>query len=275
MTREFILGKMTWPEVEERLKETQIAIIPLGSTEEHGHHMPIGCDYRCAEAFASLVAKEVADDVGAIVLPVMPYGVTCVMDWPGTITLRSETSINLYIDIMESLIHHGFNKLVMLNGHGGNVIQLQVAMKQVKLKTNAWIGMVGIESFLPEGFRESIYETRPLNDDSHAGEAETSTALALGLDIRMDKRITSFPKYEGPAGYVKHAPAPVGHALYGLFLPLRESMHTGIMGDPTKASKEKGEKIINKAVEGFADFLRKLNELEVNPFPFNIWNSRR
>lgn len=272
MSREIFLGNMTWPEVEERLKETQIAIVPAGSCEEHGHHMPISCDYFCAEAFALRVAKEVADDVGAIVVPVIPYGRTALMDWPGTISIQPQTLINLYMDVMESLIHHGFNKLVILNHHFGNTAPWDIAMRTVKLKTNAWIGRVGTGSFLPEGFRKSIIEAGKF--DGHGATGETSFALALGLNIRMDKLLDSPPKYEGPAGYVAHPPAPVASALWGCYLPLSESMPTGIMGDATKASKEKGEKILKKCIEGWAEFLRKLNEVEVKSKPFDIWDSR-
>jgi len=270
MVRETILANMTWPEVEQRLKETQIAIVVTGSTEQHGHHMPLSVDYSIGWNFATKAAEKVADDVGAVVAPVLAFGRTFFMEFPGTITLRPTTAMNLFVDVAESLIQHGFNKIVFVNSHGGNTTLLDVVARYLKLKTWAWIGVVGTESFLPEGFRESLMESE---FDDHAGEMETSAAMAAGLHVRMDKLLKGDFRWEEPVEYTKPYPRASLTPLSGYRLPVKETSKTGIFGDSTKASKEKGEKVLNKAVEGFAEFLRVLNKIEVKSKPVNVWDT--
>ena len=270
MSREIILANMTWPEVEERLKETQIAIIATGSTEQHGHHMPLSTDYAIAWALATKAAEKVADDVGAVVVPVLPFGRTFFMEFPGTITLRPTTLMNLYVDVAKSLIHHGFNKIVFVNAHGGNRTVLDVATRYLKLKTWAWIATVGSGNFLPEGFTQNLWESPPAQ---HAGESEASMAMAAGLHVRMDKLMKVEPRWEEPAEYTFYPGGKVRTPLAGNRLPVKETTKTGGYGDSTKASREKGEKVLNKAVEGFAEFLRKLNKVEVKSKTVNVWDT--
>lgn len=271
MGREILLANMTWPEVEERLKETQIAIIVTGSTEQHGHHLPLSTDFAIAWAFATKAAEKVADDVGAVVVPVLPFGRTFFMEFPGTITLRPTTLMNLYVDVAESLIHHGFNKIVFVNAHGGNVTSLDVVTRYLKLKTWAWIGTVGTSSFLPEGFGQSLWEeSMPAQ---HAGERETSMAMACGLHVRMDKLLKVDERWEEPAEYTYYPGGKVTTPLSGNRLPVKETTKTGAYGDPTKASREKGEKVLNKAVEEFVEFLRALNKVEVKSKTVNVWDT--
>jgi len=114
---EVLLYKLTRPEVEEYLKENDLVLFPTGSTEQHGKHIAIDND-----AFTALeVAKRVAEKTGVLVAPVMPFGYSPHhMAFSGTITLPFETLLQVYKEVCKSLMKHGFKKIVIMNGHGGN-----------------------------------------------------------------------------------------------------------------------------------------------------------
>ena len=105
------LMEMTDPEAAKILEETQMAIIPLGSVEQHGSHLPLGTDYYAAESFA----KRIVEKTGGLLVDFAPFGVTPLhMGFKGTITLRSETMISIMTDVISSLFRHGAKKIILL-----------------------------------------------------------------------------------------------------------------------------------------------------------------
>ncbi|HTP07528.1 MAG TPA: creatininase family protein [Anaerolineae bacterium] len=110
------IAEMNWMQVEEYLKHDDRAVVPLGSTEQHAH-LSLSTDSTLAER----VAVEAAEPIGVAVFPVMAYGITpYFMAYPGTISLRVNTYMQVIHDILESLMQHGFKRIVFVNGHGGN-----------------------------------------------------------------------------------------------------------------------------------------------------------
>ena len=111
------ISSKNWMQVEDYLKENDTCVIPVGSTEQHAY-LSLATDSILAER----IAVESADPLGIAVFPVMPYGMTPdFMDYPGTVSLRKETLENVLCDILDSLYHHGFRKMFIVNGHGGNM----------------------------------------------------------------------------------------------------------------------------------------------------------
>ena len=110
------ISEMNWRQVEEYLKRDDRAVVPLGSTEQHAY-LSLSTDSILAER----VAVEAAEPIGVAVFPVMAYGITpYFMAYPGTISLRVNTYMQIMHDILESLAQHGFKRIVIVNGHGGN-----------------------------------------------------------------------------------------------------------------------------------------------------------
>jgi creatinine amidohydrolase len=110
------IAEMNWMQVEEYLKRDDRAVLPLGSTEQHAY-LSLSTDSLLAER----VAVEAAEPLGMAVFPVVAYGITpYFMAYPGTISLRVNTYLQVIHDILESLTQHGFKRLVIVNGHGGN-----------------------------------------------------------------------------------------------------------------------------------------------------------
>src|SRR5215813_3269717 len=111
------LPHMTWPEVEDLLSRTGMVIVPVPAIEQHGPQLPIGTDYFTGEELAKLIAQRTDVLVAPILLPgISPYH----MEFPGTITLSADTVQRVYFEAVQSLIHHGFRRILFMNAHTGN-----------------------------------------------------------------------------------------------------------------------------------------------------------
>jgi len=249
--RSFYLGELTWLDVEEFLKEHKTVIVPVGSCEQHGPHLPLDTD--AYDAFwLSLKAAKKAQC--ALVAPPIYYGVSLHhMDFPGTITLSPRTLEQLAYEVGICLTKHGFNKILFENGHGGNTPALEAAAQRIKAETNAFVA-VDTVSLIPD-FIEKFVET-PY--DVHAGEFETSTTLANRENLVVKERIVkpqlTFPKSK----YTKIGLKETGPKVSWAFRT-KELTNTGVIGDPTKASKDKGEKAWKLAIERLVDLLKGLD----------------
>lgn len=230
-------------------KSFEAAVLPIGSCEVHAMHLPYGTD-----AFqAGMIARRAADlaaDRGApvLVLPTLPFGCDQnLLAFPYTLSLNPGTICRVLDDLVGSLTKHGVRKLLLLNGHGGNTGALDAAMRELYDKHRAFLAR--LDFWLVAGdVMESIRETSVLD---HADEIETSIALAL------------FPQFVNQAAAEATAtnPSRLPHLQKhgGKFIrPWHLFTRNGGVGDPTKATREKGEKIVRATVERIADILVEL-----------------
>ena len=179
---------MTWPEVKKAVELGVIPLLPVGTVEQHGHHLPIKVDNWTSTEIGEEVAKRSNGRV--MVMPSVSYGYTShVMDFPGTVTIHHETFIRYVVDILKSLAYQGFKKIIVLNGHGSNVNPLELAARRTMLETDAWVSFGTWWHFTaadPE-FMSTWRESEMPGGCGHAGEAETSLALFLDADlVKMD-----------------------------------------------------------------------------------------
>ena len=186
---EFRYEKLTWPEINDAIDLEQVCIVPCGAVEQHGEHLPLDVDLVCPGGIAHGVGRQLPDQV--LVLPHIAYGYTGhVMDFPGTINTHYETFIRQVMDVTQSLVYHGFKKVILLNGHGSNMPNLDLAARRTNLETDgecmliAWWHLLTIDKeFLPS-WRESEFP----GGFSHACELETSLYLYLAEeDVRKDR----------------------------------------------------------------------------------------
>lgn len=253
--RSYYLGELTWVDVKEFLKVHDVVIVPVGSCEQHGPHLPIDTD--TYDAFwLSMEAAQKAQC--ALVAPPIYYGVSSHhMDFPGTITLTPHTLEQLTYEVSCSLTKHGFKKILFENGHGGNTPALEAAAQRIKTDTNAFVAIDTV-SLIPD-FIEKHIET-PY--DAHAGEFETSTTLAnrekFVVKDRIKKPRITLPKSK----YTKIGLKETGPKVSWSF-KTREISETGVIGDPTKATKEKGEKAWKLAIERLADLIKELDKMKL------------
>ena len=245
------LELFTWPEVEEYLRHCKGIILPIGSTEQHGPTGAIGTDALTAKA----VAHEVAKRTGVIVTPTQPFGMAeHHLGFPGTMSLRPSTLLSLVHDLLVSLSMHGFEKIFIVNGHGGNIATIKSAFAQA-YRTISNMGSPTSQSFqcklanwfmTPEVFKEArlIYGDK---EGQHATPSEI--ALTLHLEPSLLSKQCKLP----PA-------SPVG-PIYD-YKDFRQRYFDGRMGsDPFLATAKDGEKFLDKAASALSknllDFLEE------------------
>ncbi len=252
MNKEYLLANMTWPEVEKRLEECDIALVPIGSTEQHGPALPVSTDHYIATQFAYRAAEMVLDDHKVVVTPAVTFGFSPHhMEFKGTITLSELTLSSMIADICHSLAQHGFKKIVLVNGHGGNETAISNALHDMQGNIDAkvyhtnWYSMVGDK--LAEIVTPPVY---------HACDMETSVAWYLGQRVLEDKRVDEPGKSLVP-GFIApdmSASGPRASVSYNF----KEITKSGVVGYSTKATKEKGKLIADIVLENLVKFIREI-----------------
>ncbi|HDI00926.1 MAG TPA: creatininase family protein [Candidatus Bathyarchaeota archaeon] len=250
------MAEMTWEEVADFLREHDVVVVPVGSCEQHGPHLPLDTD----TYDALWISLRAAEEAGcALVAPPITYGVSYHhMAYPGTVSISPETLMRIAIEVAESLIKHGFRKIVFENGHGGNAPALNAAAQAIRARHPDVLVVVDNVGLVPD-LIEELVET-PY--DAHSGEFETSTSLANRPElVRMD-RIRK-PAFRPPS--VKYMRVGLKAKGPRVFWPIRtdELSDTGAIGDPTRASEEKGRKLLEAMVRRLADLLVELDHINL------------
>ncbi len=248
-TTEYRYEKLTWPEINEAIEQNQVCIIPCGAVEQHGDHLPLDVDLMCPGGIARGVGEAKPGQV--LVLPIIAYGYTGhVMDFPGTINTHYETFIKQVLDVTTSLAYHGFKKIILLNGHGSNMPNLDLAARRTNLETDAeccliaWWNLLKVDpEFLPS-WRESTFP----GGCAHACELETSLYLYLDEDgVRKDRIKDHLSTVTEGNPYMWLDLFGSGAAA----LTSWTSSYTprGVIGQPELATKEKGERVYQEATK--------------------------
>lgn len=264
------IHEMKWPEVAEYLKSNDTALIPVGSTEQHGSHMAMMTD--AAEAID--VAGEVAERTGVLVTPPLWFGWTPHhMSFPGTICLRAETLTNVVEDICVSLTYHGFKKLILINGHrGANLPPLEIAQARVRQRTNCYMVLVDVQMVARKEIGE-ILDGDPAAV-GHACEIETSHMLYTHPDmVDMSKasgqRAEADPKYMGSFTILN--PFLTDRNAISTKLTPEENrqklMPSGVYGDASRASREKGQRIFEAIVANTVEIVEQAKQAQVSLKP--------
>ncbi|HLK67362.1 MAG TPA: creatininase family protein [Bryobacteraceae bacterium] len=171
------LPHMTWPEVQDLLTRTDMVIIPVASLEEHGPQTPIGTDFLSGVETAKLIAQKTDVLVAPVLLPgISPYH----MEFPGTITISHDTAQRVYFEAVQSLIHHGFRRILFLNAHTGNQYLTAYVADRINQETAA----IAVELHtVTQGAPAASPAVRTTSSaapfDRHAGVGETSSAMFL------------------------------------------------------------------------------------------------
>lgn len=254
--------ELTWPEVNEAVAMGKIPIIPTGSVEQHGPHLPLKVDHLCATAVATEAAR-LRPDI-SLVLPPVSYGyVHHVMDFPGSINIHFEHFIQYVLDICKSLAYHGFKKMVIVNGHGSNNPLVNLVSRRVFLETDAscafcdWWQLLRVDPNFESKWRESVFP----GGCAHACELETSMMLYLAPEsVRKDK-IKSYVGEPNKYTWVDlFATGPIG--LIGW---TSQGSETGVFGDAEKGTVEKGKMVFEEASRRLAEFVAEYRERKINP----------
>ena len=251
LSTNYLWSELTWEQAEERLKGVDIALLPVGAIEQHGPHLPLDVDSFDADYLAKKVA-EACSDPKPLVLPLIPYGVSYHHDdFKGTISITNNTLSQLIYEIGLSISKNGIKKLVIINGHGDNSPTLNYAAQMLNRDAKMF---VAVDTGETSDFDLDQIADTP--NDIHAGEIETSTSLATRPElVQMKKAKKSVLKFT--SRYLNFS------SLRGVpwYAQTKKISDTGIMGDPTKASLDKGKKIWEIMIAHLVSFVEDLKSM--------------
>lgn len=228
---------MTRDEVAKAITSFPVAILPLGATEQHGHHLPLGTDIFLAEG----ISRKLSEKTGALLLPTLSFGYSWVWrDIPGTLSMQQHHVEAVIKDIAHSVSRYGIKLLVLVNGHDANNSSMKYAARELMDE----LDMSVIYLFYPniESVIDMHCDSHTWHGMIHACEFETSLMLALKPElVQMDKAVSEYPKKPN---------------LYGKStISLGNLSQSGVYGNAILATKEKGEKMIDIFVENMTCLL--------------------
>lgn len=252
--------RMTSPEVAQAKVDAKgVVIIPVGAVEVHGPHLPVGTD--SVETYE--IGFRAAEVAGVVITPLIWIGNSrSFMDFPGTISVNPDTLMNYVRDVSMSLIHQGFDKLVLLDGHGGNYGVLDLLIEEIHLQTEVLICHVRVWELA------SIAKPQGVPDyDGHGGSSETAVMRFLTPeDVDEATFVDSSPDIE-LTDYGAVFPSPSGPYSKGpAFFPLSmsEMVEHGHHGDPTWGTPERGKALLQVKVDALVEFLGALKDGKVS-----------
>jgi creatinine amidohydrolase len=255
-----LFAEQSWPQIQEHIDRQGLVILPFGTLEEHGRHLPVNVDAVIAEEIARRVAEAVQDTVPVLVMPVAwaGYSVQKMNRWPGVISIRSEILVEAWFDVMASLVKMGFQRLLCINAHGQNPEIIKLAARKIAdaydinvVTSNCW----SMAAETMKAIRQS-----EIGGCLHGGELETSLMLYLTDLVDMSQATKEDVMRYRSEFYPGDT---FGSATGGTFLStwyVQESK-TGIFGDPTVATKETGRLLVEGIVQNYVKLIREYLDL--------------
>ncbi len=264
-------------EIANRLKKSDVILIPVGSCEQHGPAIPINCD----SLGAWITVKLAAEITKTLHTPLVWCGYSPQHMRPpgkgaGTITLRSNTFKNLLYDIGRSVIHHGFNKLIFITGHTSNIKIIDPVLRMIRYETGAFTSLFRADAeVLPKikDIRANILKAPPEDNPGwHAGEAETALCMWYNIKsvdlkkAKWDRKEVHAPKYLPQSKFTKNNGTP--YVTFNgqdemIYVPMdhHEYSNSGIVGNPKLASADTAEKIYNNMANKLADYIKEIENI--------------
>jgi creatinine amidohydrolase len=247
------LAEMSWPQVKAVAAKT-VAVLPLGSTEQHGPHLAVSTDMAIADRVAQAMEKKLSREV--VLCPSLAFGSSHHhLEYPGTLSLAADTYTRVVVELVQSLVQGGFRRIVLLNGHGGNITPVKQALSllshQYDDAVRPNIALATYWEMAGKVFAgEAPMKTPAL---SHACEYETSLMLHLfpeRVDLKKARRARA-PKANAWVGWEEDV------AYRGVSMVKRTHIlsDNGGSGEPGLATEAKGKHLFGKAVDATAAFV--------------------
>ncbi len=246
------------PAIGQAIERDTLLLMPIGTTEEHGPHLPVDTDARIAEAYGARLAEAVADECPVLVMDAIRYGYSMkiMRRWPGTVVIGTRTFMDYVFEVCSSLMQMGFRKLVLLDCHGHHAGPLRVVNRELCDAHDTAVAILSPARLSADAFNEVRRSGQ--GGSIHGGEWETSLVLHISPEV-VDMDAAQ------PEPMLYHSEFVAGDNFMGSqqvtwstwYLQPSES---GIYGDPTVATAETGEIVMRAAVERGARFLAEFNQ---------------
>ncbi|MEI6875104.1 MAG: creatininase family protein [Spirochaetota bacterium] len=237
-----LLSEMTWVEAAAALKENPIIVLPIGGgVKEHGHHLPLGTDMLVVDELARLVVR----DAVVLLLPTLNYAYfPAFVDWPGSVSIGAETFKRFVADIIRSYARHGARKFLVLDGGVSTHYPMTILSYDLFNELGIEVAVTDIRGLGAET-SGAVCEAK---EGGHGDEGETSNLLALRPDlVHMDRAKRDLP----PSPYATRGPTGV----HKITLKSKMGSVSGINGDPSRASADKGRRILDAMASDIVTFL--------------------
>ncbi len=257
MVEEYLLGDLAWPDAEKAVESEKVVLLPLGSVEQHGPHLPLDTDTVTAFEVCKRIGRAIPSRV--VVLPPVYYTpAELSMDFSGTVDIEPTHFIDYLYDICASMVKHGFKRIIMVSGHGINPPFMSIVSQMVTNRNQAICAGVAYFDFAHDKIKKIV------SHGSHACEFETSMLLALRPEnVQMSRAKREWNVYMGLKdskytwrNFIDRSPI--------FFIDrLSRFSETGIIGDPTKATRHKGERLLDVIVEDMVGFVKEFQGREI------------
>ena len=249
---------LTWKEIQQMPNKEQVVIIqPIGAIEQHGPHLPVAVDSAISLGVIGKALTQLNPNIPAYALPCLYYGKSNEHDdFPGTITLSANTLLSVITDMAVSIYRSGFRKLVLMNSHGGQPQVMEIAARDIHQKYQdfavfplfTWRVPHNVSALLTEKEREY---------GIHAGDAETSIMLSLLPEqVQMELAVTEYPQ-----GLPTDSLLDMEGKLPFAWLT-KELSRSGVIGDATVATKEKGDLILQSVADGWVQVIQDIHKFQ-------------
>jgi creatinine amidohydrolase len=256
------LHERSWTSVQEYLKHDDLILVPIGATEQHGRHTPLMVD----TGWAIAVAEGAALATGTLVAPPQHVGWSPHhLAYCGALTFRPETLISVMVDIGESLIHHGFKKIVFVNGNRiANLPPMEIAAAKLRFSTGAYVSVIDAGLIA----RREVGEICQAGENGHGGDSETSFMLHWRPDlVDMSQAAPGKPHQTGgsfPTNPMPYQP-PFDQNVISVRITAEEMLRgheSGISGDATVADADKGRRVLEAIVRNTARHIEEARRLK-------------
>jgi len=251
-----------WPDIAGSEPARWIAVLPLAATEQHGPHLPLGTDVMIAEAYLARVRELLPATLPATFLPLQPVGISTEhIDYPGTLTLPTETALKSWMALGENVARSGIKKLVMVTSHGGNSAAMTLVAQDLRAQRGLLVVTTSWSRF---GAPDGLFPAEEFRHGIHGGAVETSIMLAryphsVRQEAIADFRPNSIAIEKEYRWLSTQRPAP--------FAWQAQDIHTsGAIGDATLASADKGERLLEHGARAFCELLADVDKFDPGMF---------
>ncbi|MCH8475094.1 MAG: creatininase family protein [Opitutales bacterium] len=234
------LGHYSWPRLKALQKESDLLLLPVGATEQHGPALPVNTDSLIAEALTEAAARQ----AGVLMAPVLTYSSSAAhtLQWPGTFALKAETFIEAIVQLGQWALHSGWRKLLLVNAHAGNDAPLRVALDHLRLEgVGRWqVGLVQAHS-LNEDIARIFFADAA---DYHANQAEADLIQHLAPQLLDEENL-----------HEADDPDRTGDLVFSY--PVAQTSRNGTTGYPSRGNAQRGAQLFAQMTRALGDIIER------------------
>jgi creatinine amidohydrolase len=251
---------LSWTDIQDLPNKENIVIIqPAGAIEQHGPHLPLIVDAAIGMGVLGKALTKLDSNIPAFALPMLYYGKSNEhVHFPGTVTLTTQTLTSILMEVGDSIYRAGFRKLVLMNSHGGQPQVMQMVARDLHV-LYADLLVFPLFTWRVPHITKELLTPKEAQQGMHAGDAETSIMLSLlPQQVKMEKAVAEYPPEHPEASLISwEGKLPVSWTT-------KDISKSGIIGDATTATKEKGDRILESVSDGWVQAIKDIYAFQIN-----------